>query len=306
MRSSDEMRGVRVLNGKRKIGKVSTLVFFPTGKRVCGFIIRRPDFLWMFKRKDKFLALDSFVVRDGRIVVDPKNKEAWDEKACFRLDIDFDKCIIWENTPVRTVAGENRGRILNVSYDERNGNVLSISINDGLISKSIIGNFEIPGRLVRGYNDGYIWIENEATKIEASGGAAAKAGEGVAKAGQAASNAAAATGAAINKGAYKMGELIGKAKKSLEPEDEVPVTTTAATTKPATQPVSQVAPAATATQTAPATAARPATQQAARPAQAAPQKKSSGNVGRAIGKSLSGTKGMFAAFKEEYNKAKNE
>ena len=44
----------------RKIGKVFKTVFSPDGLSVVGFIVRQPDLLWMFKRPEKFLALDSF------------------------------------------------------------------------------------------------------------------------------------------------------------------------------------------------------------------------------------------------------
>lgn len=53
--------------GKRKIGKVFHTVFDPQKPYVVGFIVKRPDLLWMFKRKDKFIAFDATEIVDGRV-----------------------------------------------------------------------------------------------------------------------------------------------------------------------------------------------------------------------------------------------
>ena len=58
--TTDELTGVRVIGGKKgtkRIGKVRRFVFHPKEKRVVGFVVKRPDLLWMFRRKDLFVAV---------------------------------------------------------------------------------------------------------------------------------------------------------------------------------------------------------------------------------------------------------
>lgn len=70
--TTNEIIGTRVIGGKRgtrRIGKVRRIVFHPKEKRVVGFIVKRPDLLWMFHRKDKFVAIDGYDLIDGRICI---------------------------------------------------------------------------------------------------------------------------------------------------------------------------------------------------------------------------------------------
>ena len=70
--TTDELTGVRVIGGKKgtkRIGKVRRFVFHPKEKRVVGFVVKRPDLRWMFRRKDLFVAVSGYEIEDGRIVV---------------------------------------------------------------------------------------------------------------------------------------------------------------------------------------------------------------------------------------------
>lgn len=61
--TSHDIRKLRVVGGKKgtkRIGKVKSCVFHPTERRCIGFIVKRPDLLWMFHRKDIFVALGGF------------------------------------------------------------------------------------------------------------------------------------------------------------------------------------------------------------------------------------------------------
>ena len=320
MRTINEMRGTRVMGGKKgktKIGKITTTIFHPAAPRVVGYTIKRPDFLWMIQRKEKFLALDAYEVVDGRIRA-TKGAESWDAKACERLKIDLDKCVIWENMPVKTKAGYEMGYVHNVQFDERNGKVISLEAGDGYTAKAILGTYTIPVEQIVGYSSaGYLLVEAEAREATATGGLAAKAGTATAKAGQGVSKAAKKTGEAINDGAYAIGSAIGKrrAKKAAEEAAEeaaeraaeeaaakaraeaaaararaAALNAQAAAAKGGAAPAAAPKPAATAT---------PAAKPAAAPA---PKK---GGAAKALGKQLGKSKGMFAAFKEEYQKGKS-
>ena len=93
--TTSELAGTRVLggkNGKKRIGKVRSFVFHPKEKRCVGFIVKRPDLLWMFRRKDKFVSIDGYDFEDGRIVI--RNvPEATDRAACKSLGVNWDDCV---------------------------------------------------------------------------------------------------------------------------------------------------------------------------------------------------------------------
>ena len=89
--TNDELRGLRVLGGKKgtsSIGKVRRMVFHPRERRVVGFIVKRPDLALMFHRKDLFVQLQGFDMVDGRVVL-RQSPDATDKGACKALGIDY-------------------------------------------------------------------------------------------------------------------------------------------------------------------------------------------------------------------------
>lgn len=221
--STKQYHGMKVLGGKkgkRKIGKVFHTVFDPQKPYVVGFIVKRPDLLWMFKRKDKFIAFDATEIVDGR-VHPTMGGDSWDAKAIERLDLDYDKCIIWENMPIQSDDGSELGRVTNVTFDARTGKVISLNSGDGATAKLLLGTYELPLSMIRGYSGGALVVTDEATSVEASGGLAEKAGEGTAKAGAKMKVASKKTGEAVNKGAYKLGESVGKTSRAMDETKEL-------------------------------------------------------------------------------------
>ncbi|NTU89443.1 MAG: hypothetical protein HGA54_05995 [Actinobacteria bacterium] len=282
MQTTKHMRGTRVLGGKkgkRKIGKVSVTVFHPEEPRVVGYIVKRPDILWMIKRSDKFIAFDACEMVDGRIVAKLGN-DSWDEAATKRLGIDYDKCILWENMPIKTEDGFELGHVGVVAFNDYTGKVTSISSSDGAAARAILGAYEIPVEMISGYNKGYLVVSTQARDVEASGGVAAKAGRTTAKATKSLTVASVKAGNAINESAYALGGLIGKAKSSIESITE---------------------------DVEPEDAAQPALGESgaseAETKVAEDVKSSKTDVAaRAVGEHLGKTKGMFSSFKEEYKK----
>lgn len=277
MLTTREVRGVRVCRapkpGKeltkdglprrgRKIGKVSKTVFDPSGMRVVGFIVRRPDLLWMFKRSDRFIALDAIEVRDG-VICPVKGMDSWDDRAIKRMGVDWDTCIIWEGMPVRTSSGEDLGRVDDISFDEETGEAESLFLDDGGTARALVGSVEIPKELMVGYDDGLLIVKSEAAQCKLTGGLAAKAGEATAKVGiaarEGAHTAGKAVGKAVDKGSYGLGKAIGRIKRSVsgaaeEFKKEAPA--------PAKKPAAKTTAAAKATTAAKATAAKTASAKA--------------------------------------------
>jgi len=179
VRDTKEFRGTRVIggrSGRRRIGKILRAVFSPDGRTMVGYIVGRPDFLFMFKRKDRFLSYDAYKVVDGRVVA-TIDRDSWDEPACKRLGLDWDTCLILEGMALVTKDGTKVGVIDSVEYDERTGKTNALQVGDGIAAKTILGVSSIPMELIVGYKNGQIVAKRAATEIQAEGGLASKAGE---------------------------------------------------------------------------------------------------------------------------------
>ncbi len=268
MRSTKEMRGARVLGGKRgtrKIGKIQRAIFNPDNLSLVGYLVKRPDLLFMVKRDDAFLAYDSFKVVDGRII-GTIDRDSWDQPACNRLGLDWDSCLILEGMPIKTSEGDDIGHVEAVTYDERTGASESLEVTDGMTAKALLGVSTIPIEYVIGYRDGFLMVQPKAMKMSPEGGLAAKAGEGVALATKSVSDMGA-------KAADAVGNVVEKASKA------------------AGNRVGQLS--------------RSTGEAAGKAGQAAGKAVDKGAL--ALGKQLRKSKGMFAAFKDEYDKeAKKE
>lgn len=200
------------------VGEVHQVVFSPEGDRVVGLLVRRPDVGGMIRRSDAFLALDSFVVgRFGLVVT--RGDESLDDAARQRLQLDWDKCILWVGMDAKTTDGKDLGWVCDVEFFPKSGRVRAFYVGDGSVATSLVGNVVIPADMLRGYGDGYLLVAPEAVGLTLDGGLAAKAGEGYARAKQSgkevAARAGAAAGDAVEKGAYGVGKALGKAKKAV-------------------------------------------------------------------------------------------
>lgn len=201
------------------IGKIHLTVCSPSGKRVVGFLIRRPDIAGMVKQKDAFIALDSFAVCDFGLVA-TRGDGSFDDVARERLGLPWEKCIIWAGMDAKTTNGREMGWVNDFSFDAKSGRIQTFFVGDGGVASSLVGFVEVPCDMLRGYENGFMLLDPEAAKLALDGGLAAKAGEGYARAkmeGKAAGKKAAkVAGTAVEKGAYGLGRLIGKAKRSIE------------------------------------------------------------------------------------------
>lgn len=261
MLTTKMMHGTRVVTKPGKLfkyGKVASTVFSPDGKQAVGFIVKRPDFLWMFKRKPHFLALDSFDEDEGRIYP-TKDKLSWDERACKRLGLDFDRCIIWEGMEVRTQSGKELGRIDLLRFHAKTGEVGDIVVGDGVASAALVGKLTIPASEYLGYSNGYLVVTDEAGVRALDGGLADKAGRASVQASQKIEQAGERVSEATQKGAHELGRVLGKAKRATQEQRA---------------------------------------EMASRAQQGGEQ------AAKLVGNQIKQTKGMFAAFKDEYNKAK--
>lgn len=327
MLTTKEVRGVKVVRpskpGKeytkdgiprhrRKIGKVFKTVFSPDGLSVVGFIVRRPDLLWMFKRPERFLALDSMEIQDG-MIAPSKGMDSWDDRAIKRLDVDYDTCIIWEGIEVKTSDGHNLGHVDEISFDEKTGALNSLFLDDGGAARALIGSVEIPAEFMIGYKKGVLIVKPEAADLLPSGGLAAKAGEATARVGQEAKEgvqkAGEAASKAVDAGTYGIGKAIGSVKRSVTGAIDGYKAESGGAERAAAKKAAAQKEAAAAKKSAGSSASKASSssstatkKKTTTSAKASSTSKKTKSVGEAVGDHMKGVGSMFSDFKKEFDK----
>ena len=153
--ATTELSGKHVVGGRarKRIGKVHFFVFHPTEKRCMGFTVKRPDAALMFKRKDLFVALSGYTVEDGKVVVSDA-PDASDKGAIKALGVSYDACVIWEGMPVCTVSGDTLGYVRAVTFSAESGKVRSVEVERSMASDALLGKLVIPSKLIGGFRLG--------------------------------------------------------------------------------------------------------------------------------------------------------
>lgn len=245
------LRGVKVCDTSKKnkhIGKVHTFIFHPHKRAVIGFTVKRPDVALMFHRNDLFVPFDAFEIKDGEVYIDSSHLESG-KSACKKRGIVWDDCILWEGLSLVTEDGASCGHVGDVTFSLEDGSVQTLRVDKGASNKALLGVIELDASLVEGFKlgvgdklatveeqdddealRGALIVSSEALEVEAIGGVAEKAGagyaqvahkvkEGATRAKEAADrarpkvkDAATKTEDAVNKGAYKIGEQLGKTR----------------------------------------------------------------------------------------------
>ena len=154
--TTKQLAGKRVVGGKKgkRIGKVRWFVFHPSEKRCIGLLVKRPDAALMFHRKDLFVALDGFHIDDEGDVVVHDDSDATERGAIKALGVNWEKCVIWVGMPVMTVGGEMLGFVDTVTFDRATGAVHSLTTENGAANDAILGKITIPGSYVKGFKRG--------------------------------------------------------------------------------------------------------------------------------------------------------
>lgn len=242
--NAKEFRGTRVVRGEnsKPVGKVRYCVFHPKKKQCMGFMVKRPDAALMFRRKDVFVALDSYEFEGKNIKIDD-TPDATDAAAAKRLGVNLDECIIWEGMPIIAENGDQIAWVDDVCFDVETGKVEQVIPHATAGAKFLIGLRTIPRNCIKGFRFGVgdelnitegegdeeemvrgaIVVSNKALTIQTEGGIAEKAGQqsaiaaekvrqASAKAKPAVDAAGKAAEEAVEKGAFVTGRQIGRAK----------------------------------------------------------------------------------------------
>ena len=153
--TTKEFYGRKVVNFKgKKIGKVRRFVFHPSEKRVIGFTVKRPDAALMFHRKDLFVALDGFDIDDEKRIVVHDDPKATDNGACKALGVDWDSCVIWVGMPVMTASGDFLGYIDVVTFEDQTGAIVRVTTENGATNDALLGKRSIPASYIKGFKRG--------------------------------------------------------------------------------------------------------------------------------------------------------
>lgn len=269
----------RVVDAKKgkRIGKVRRFVFHPSERRCIGILVKRPDAALMFHRKDLFVALGGFHMNDEGALEVHDDSNATDRGAIKALGVNWDKCVIWVGMPVMTAGGDFLGFVDSVAFDATTGAVHSLTTENGAANDALLGKYTIPASYVKGFRKGQGVALVEAGEYQGEDpdehvekGAIMVSDEALDLSAEGGAAAAAGKATAVvadkaKKGASRAKEGAVKAKKVVENRiDEA---------KPGAQKF----------------------------ADAAGEAIESGSF--AVGKQLGKASGMFAAFKEEFDKA---
>ncbi len=244
--STKALAGTRVVGGKsgtRRIGKVRHFVFHPTEKRCVGFLVKRPDILWMFRRKDLFVSVEGFTMEDGRVCL-RDDSQGTGPQAIKNLGVDWDDCVLWVGLPLIDDEENAYGFVGDVEFSAQTGSVIALKTDAGLTSNALLGKRTIPAEKIRGFKKGIgsslrvtgsegaesaqeiqgaILVSKDVMELDTEGGLAEKAGKSSAiamdKAKKATDpvkeklgDAARKTGEIVDKSAYATGKQIGKTK----------------------------------------------------------------------------------------------
>lgn len=194
---------------RRKVGTVRYILFHPTELRVVGLAVERSDLVLMIERKDRYVALDRVTVVDRELHT--HGKAVWDSAAAKRLGIDWDTTVAWVGMPVRTDSGTDLGTVRDAVFAENTGELNALGLTEGATRDAAIGVRDLPARMVRGFEDGFVIVSDEAARIEVDGGAAAAAGRATAVAKVRAEIAADVATEKFDEVAVAAGEAAGKA-----------------------------------------------------------------------------------------------
>ncbi|MBQ9043785.1 MAG: PRC-barrel domain-containing protein [Eggerthellaceae bacterium] len=154
--TTKELAGKRVIDDKkgRRIGKVRRFVFHPSEKRCIGLLVKRPDAALMFHRKDLFVSLAGFHFDDAGNIVVHGDADATDKGAVKALGVNWDTCVIWVGMPVMTAGGDVLGFVDVVTFDRETGAVHSLTTENGAANDAIVGKRSIPASYVKGFRRG--------------------------------------------------------------------------------------------------------------------------------------------------------
>lgn len=176
MPKASEMTGATVRGRKdKKVGVVTQVLFHPNDNRVVGFVVRRPELLFLIRRKPAFVPWPSTasVVAHGDIHA-AGGKLLSEAQATRMLGVPFEDTVIWKGMPVTDSSGRTRGTVRDVGVGRSSGTVVALYVSQGGASDVAVGTVKIDGQYVRGFDGTAVQVSSKGFEESAHTGGAAK------------------------------------------------------------------------------------------------------------------------------------
>ncbi|MFR1640943.1 MAG: hypothetical protein ACLSVD_18480 [Eggerthellaceae bacterium] len=138
--TTHELTGIRVVGGKngtKRIGKVRRFVFHPKEKRCVGFTVKRPDLLWMFRRRTS--SYPSRVTTSWTAALPSATCRGHGPRRVQALGVNWDDCVLWVGLPVMTEDGTSLGMVGNVTFNRITGMVDTFDTDSGATANALLG-----------------------------------------------------------------------------------------------------------------------------------------------------------------------
>ena len=208
-------KNVLYLNNKKKLGKISNIIFYPGDKIVYGFVLRRPPFLLVFKRKNVYFARNDIIFNEQAPAM-LKQDAPWPEPKMFK---DF---VIWLGQDIYSQNDTKIGSIRDINVDMDTGQINYLIIGNSPISDLLLGKQKLDASYIIGLDyfngDCCIRIKDSFIPQKDKDGIAYNAGKVAAKINSpkgrhAQENISKITCESIETGAQKLGSQLGKTKE---------------------------------------------------------------------------------------------
>ena len=149
---SHKVSGLKVFDQEGKsYGRLHFVVFLPKEKTCAGFLVKRPDVAWMFRRKDLFIPLDACVSAEYEFIFNGQDYTVGSE-ALKKKKINIDACIIWDGMYAVTKSGKLIGQISSVVFSKNDGKIVKVMIGSTNRARDLLyGKIALPSSYVEGF-----------------------------------------------------------------------------------------------------------------------------------------------------------
>ena len=161
----------------KKVGMVVQVLFHPNEPRIVGFEVRRPDLLFLLRRKTRFVPWPaSSSVVSGEPIVAEREKLLTPAQASRRLGFDYENSVIWRGMPVTDSSGRSVGTVRDVGVGRSSGVLRSLYVSAGTASDVAVGTTKVDAEFVRGFDGTSVQVSSKGFEQSRTTGGAAKIG----------------------------------------------------------------------------------------------------------------------------------
>ena len=143
-----------LLEIKHKIDKVNCEIELYKSKSIAIESAGQLDVRIRKQTNNPRIGIEFFDIDDDNRIVVHDDPTATDKGARKALDLDWDKCVIWVGMPVMTASGDFIGYIDVVTFDRESGAIVRVSTENGAANDALLGKRIIPASYIKGFRRG--------------------------------------------------------------------------------------------------------------------------------------------------------